>query len=113
LPILLLLECRLNAFDKFDADRASRRHNCIPAWLQFRAAVDDCLASYGRMDEGREYPAEIVQNEEKSLITVNCRRQSTSGNGMVSVTAKMTVADKKTAMPAETDIAVVQKRGVA
>jgi len=55
------------------------------------------------MDEGRECPAEIIENEEKNLITVTCKRQSAFGNGMVSVTAKMTVADKKIAILAVID----------
>lgn len=83
----------MNAFEKFDADRAQRRQNLILAWSQFRAAANASVASFNKMEEGLANPAKI--EESPDLISVSCKRQSSSGIGMLSVIAKMTITETK------------------
>lgn len=93
----------MNAFDKFDADRALRRKNSIPAWTQFRTAIEDCVNSYRRMEDGRQYPVKVDDAPDKTFIAINCDRPASSTPGMVRVTARMTVVDKKLAIVAVID----------
>jgi hypothetical protein len=89
----------MNAFEKFDADRALRRQNIIPAWLQFRAAVTESVASYNRIEEGRDHPAEIQESAEKNFITINCRRESTTrGVGLLSIVLQTGITDQRIAI---------------
>jgi hypothetical protein len=81
----------MNAFEKFDADRALRRQNFVLAWSQFRIAVNSSVASFNKMEEGIANPAKLEESPE--LLTVNCKRQSTSGSGLLNITAKMTITE--------------------
>jgi hypothetical protein len=83
----------MNAFEKFDADRAQRRHNLILAWSEFRAATNASVASFNKIEEGIANPAKI--EESPYLVSVSCKRLSSSGIGMLSVIAKMTVTETK------------------
>jgi hypothetical protein len=85
----------MNAFEKFDADRAKRRQNLVLAWSQFRAATCASVASFNRMEEGVANPAKLDESPDGDLLTVNCKRQSMSGSGLLSVVAKMTLNEKR------------------
>jgi hypothetical protein len=89
----------MNAFEKFDADRTLRRQNVIPAWIQFRAAVTESVASYNRIEEGLEHPAELQETAEKNLITIKCKRQSTTkGIGLLNIVLRAGVTDQRIAI---------------
>jgi len=83
----------MNAFEKFDADRALRRQNLIVAWSQFRATVNALVATFNKMEEGLANPAKL--DDSPDLVTITCKRESSSGSGMLNIVAKMTLTETR------------------
>ena len=93
----------MNAFEKFDAERMRRRQNLVLAWIQFRSAVISSVESFNKMEEGLANPAK-PDDSLPDLISVNCKRRSASGAGMLSIVAKMTFTkDRRVAIVARVE----------
>jgi hypothetical protein len=96
-----LLKCGHERLDKFDGDRKLRRQNLLPAWVQFRAAVSESVATYNGIEEGKASPATLDDSKDKMLM-VSCTRPSLLNRfSMVVVTVKTGIDESAIAIRAE------------